>query len=262
MLSLKGVTKTFFSGTINQRLALDNVDLELKKGDFCVIIGSNGAGKSTLLNAIIGKIELDKGTVAIDKQILNGQPFYQRAALLSRVFQDPMVGTAPSMTIAENMQLAMSRGRGKRRRRLVPAISKSLRKIIHDKLAVLQIGLEDRLDTPVSFLSGGQRQSLSLIMAVSNQPKLLLLDEHTAALDPRATELVMEATVRSIEASKITTIMVTHNMNHAVTYGNRIIMMNEGRITADISHSARQVVTVEELIGRFKVKSDRMLLNI
>ena len=258
MLQASAIKKTFFPGSPDEKKALDGVDLDLDKGDFCVVIGSNGAGKTCLLNAISGNLVPDSGRVVIGGKDVSRLAVHKRAAYLARVFQDPMAGTAASMTVAENLLLADLRGK---RKGLKTGLTKDRRKTYRKRLALLGLGLEDRLDTPVELLSGGQRQSLSLIMAVGNSPQLLLLDEHTAALDPRTAEIVLRATVRTVEHYQLTTLMVTHNMQHAVDYGNRIILMASGRIKLTIQGKEKENTTVADLVSRFSVKDDRILLR-
>ena len=258
-VKVREVSKTFNPGTVRQKQALHGITFELEKGDFAVVIGSNGAGKSTLLNAIAGEIPIDSGQIAVSGEGLQQRPAYRRAAFISRVFQDPMLGTAAPLTIEENLAVASRRGL---RRRPLWSIRKSDRDLFRERLAGLGLGLESRLSDPVQLLSGGQRQSLTLVMATLSDPRLLLLDEHTAALDPRAAGLVMKATIDTVERSLITTLMVTHNMEHAVSCGNRLIMMHEGRIILDAAGEEKQKLTVQELVDRFHaVVSDRMLLN-
>lgn len=258
MLCVSDARKIFYAGTADERRALDGVDLTLEQGDFCVVIGSNGAGKSSLLNAVSGKLPLDEGRIEINGDDLTRLPVHRRAAHIARVFQDPMIGTAPSMSVAENMLLAELRGH---RPRLVPGLTAKRRAAFKERLAVVGLGLEERLDTQVGLLSGGQRQSLSLVMAVSTKPDLLLLDEHTAALDPRTADLVMQATVAAIKAYGLTALMVTHNMQHAVDYGNRLIMMDAGRIRLSLAGADKVDVSVENLIGRFHEKADWIMLQ-
>ena len=242
----------------DEKVALDGLSLSLERGDFAVVIGSNGAGKSTMMNAISGALMLDKGSIHIAGEDVTAMPVHARARHVARVFQDPMKGTAATMTIAENMLLAeMRQNRARLRRGLTPARRDTYR----EHLSYLGLGLEDRLDTPVSLLSGGQRQSLSLVMAVSGEPDILLLDEHTAALDPRTADLVLNATLRAVTALKLTTMMVTHNMAHAIDYGNRIIMLDAGRVLLELTGEDKARATVPDLIGHFSVKSDRMLLG-
>jgi putative tryptophan/tyrosine transport system ATP-binding protein len=258
MLVVSNARKTFHAGTPDERRALAGIDVRLEEGDFCIVIGSNGAGKSTLLNAVAGKQRLDSGTVSIDGEDVSGLPVHRRARFIARVFQDPMVGTAPSMTIAENLLLAELRGKPARLKR---GLTRERRQAYRDRLASLGLDLERRLDAPVASLSGGQRQSLALLMAVSTNPRLLLLDEHTAALDPRTADAVMRATVEAISEHRLTALMVTHNMSHAVSYGNRLIMMDQGAIHLEIAGPEKKRVTINDLISRFHVKSDRMVLQ-
>ncbi|MBN9234121.1 MULTISPECIES: ABC transporter ATP-binding protein [Phyllobacteriaceae] len=257
MLEIKSARKIFFKGQADEKIALDGLSLSLKTGDFGVVIGSNGAGKSSMLNAISGALVLDSGRVQINETDVTGMPVHKRATKLARVFQDPMKGTAASMTVAENMLLADLRSQ---KRRLRQGLNATRLAAYKERLSLLGLGLENRLDTRVELLSGGQRQSLSLIMAVGGEPELLLLDEHTAALDPRTADIVMKATIRAVEALKLTTLMVTHNMQHAVDYGNRILMLDAGKVRLEIGGDEKKQTTVADLIGHFAVKSDRMLL--
>lgn len=257
MLEIRSARKVFYRGQPDEKVALDGLDLSLATGEFGVVIGSNGAGKSSMLNAISGALPLDSGKILINGDNVTNVPVHKRAARLSRVFQDPMRGTAASMTVAENMLLAELRASKRRLRRGLTAARLAAYK---ERLSVLGLGLENRLDTRVDLLSGGQRQSLSLIMAVGGSPELLLLDEHTAALDPRTADVVMQATVRAVEALKLTTLMVTHNMQHAVDFGSRIFMLSAGRVRLDISGEEKASITVPDLIEHFSVKTDRMLL--
>lgn len=257
-LRLRGVSKTFHKGSADERIALDQVDLDLSDGSFVVVIGSNGAGKSTLLNVISGALPLDAGSLAIDGQELAGRSEQARAALISRVMQDPMRGTLPTMTIEENLALADMRFHG---RSLAPALNARRRERYAQALAGFGLGLEGRLGTRVGLLSGGQRQVLALAMAVLNPPRVLLLDEHTAALDPRTAELVMRATLHAIEAARLTTMMITHNMQHAIDYGNRLIMMDAGRVRLDLGGDDKRTQTVDSLVRRFHLANDKMLLS-
>ena len=227
MLKINGVYKTFNRGTINEKRALNGVDLELNEGDFVTIIGGNGAGKSTLLNSICGVFPVDSGSIVIDGKDVTRLPEHKRAKYLGRVFQDPMMGTAADMWIEENMSLAYRRGMS---RGLKWAITSKERKMYREMLSQLGLGLEDRLSSKVGLLSGGQRQALTLLMAVMRKPKLLLLDEHTAALDPKTAETVLELSEKFISEGNLTTLMITHNMKDAITHGNRLIMMHEGRV--------------------------------
>lgn len=258
MLKIDSARKTFFAGTPDEKVALDGLTLSLDRGDFAIVIGSNGAGKSTMLNAISGALPLDSGTVEIAEDDVTRMPVHDRARHVARVFQDPMKGTAAGMTIAENMLLAELR---QSKARLKPGLTSARLKVYREQLSYLKLGLEDRLETQVSLLSGGQRQSLSLIMAVMGEPDLLLLDEHTAALDPRTASLVLDATLRAVEALKLTTLMVSHNMQHAVDYGNRILMLDSGKVKLDIRGEEKAASTVASLTDHFSVKTDRMLLG-
>jgi putative tryptophan/tyrosine transport system ATP-binding protein len=259
MLEISGARKVFFPGSADKKVALDGLNLSLAPGDFVIVIGSNGAGKSTMLNVISGALMLDEGRIVINGDDVTTMPVNRRARHVARVFQDPMKGTAASMTIAENMLLAEMRQHPPRLRRgLTPARRAAYR----EQVSYLHLGLEDRLDTQVALLSGGQRQSLSLVMAVSGQPDVLLLDEHTAALDPRTADLVLDATLRAVNALKLTTLMVTHNMQHAIDYGNRLVMLDAGQIKLDLAGAEKAGATVSDLVGYFSVKSDRMLLQI
>lgn len=258
MLEVTEARQVFFRGLPDEKVALDGLNLTLASGDFGIVIGSNGAGKSTLLNAIAGAQRLDSGRVVINGEDVTQMPVHRRARRVARVFQDPMKGTAASMTIAENMLLAEMR---RTPPRLRIGLTAARRDRYREQLSYLGLGLESRLDTPVSLLSGGQRQSLSLVMAVSDTPDLLLLDEHTAALDPRTAQLVLDATLRAVSALKLTTLMVTHNMAHAIAYGNRIIMLDAGRVVRELTGAEKANATVPQLVDYFSVKSDRMLLG-
>ena len=264
MLDISNVTKTFNAKTVNERVALNNISLHLEDDDFVTVIGGNGAGKSTLLNAIAGVWPVDSGNIVVDGTDLSGIPEYKRAALLGRVFQDPMMGTAGTMQIEENLALAARRGK---KRTLKPGITKEERALFRDRLADLGLGLENRMTAKVGLLSGGQRQALTLLMATLNKPKLLLLDEHTAALDPRTAAKVLELSEKIIRENRLMTLMVTHNMKDAIRYGNRLIMMNEGRVILDISGEEKKQLTIELLMDAFAKASgesfvnDRMLLS-
>ncbi|SNU00360.1 putative ABC transport system ATP-binding protein [Ruaniaceae bacterium KH17] len=262
MLTLDGISKTFFPGTVNERTALDDVDLHLEQSEFVTVIGSNGAGKSTLLNVVSGSYRADTGTVTIDGHNVTKLNDHQRARYIGRVFQNPSAGTAPHMTIEENLAMAFERGQ---RRLLRKGVTRAKRADFREHLAVLEQGLEDRLKDWVGLLSGGQRQSLSLLMATFSQPDILLLDEHTAALDPQRAELVTRLTGELVEKQQLTTLMVTHNMEHALRLGSRLIMMHGGRIILDVSGEKKQSMTVPDLLAEFeKVKSevsDRTLLQ-
>lgn len=263
MLKIEQISKTFFPGTVNERRALVEVDLELAEGDFVTVIGSNGAGKSTLLNAVAGRYFVDTGTIRIDGRTVNRLKEYQRARYVGRVFQDPMAGTAPNLTIEQNLALALRRGQ---RRGLGLALGASQRERFRRELATLELGLEDRLTAKVGLLSGGQRQALSLLMSGFTQPQILLLDEHTAALDPQRAALVTSLTERIVAQGGLTTLMVTHNMEQALRLGNRLIMMHEGRIVFQASAEHKRELTVPMLLDEFaKIKGasfdDRALLN-
>ena len=250
MLELKNISKTFHAGTPNERVALSDVSLCLPKGDFVTVIGGNGAGKSTLMNAISGVFLADSGSIVIDGQDITFAPEHKRAKFIGRLFQDPMKGTAPSMTIAENLALAYKQASGLGFR---VGIGKKLMDIFRERLALLELGLEDRLKTKMGLLSGGQRQAVTLLMATICTPKLLMLDEHTAALDPTTGEKVLRLTQEIIEKDKITTIMVTHNITSALALGNRTIMVENGKIVLDLTGDVRRDMTVEALMDRFKI---------
>ncbi len=264
MLQVKGVYKTFNKGTVNEKRALNGVDLTLSEGDFVTIIGGNGAGKSTLLNSICGVFPVDKGSITIDGTDVTKLPEHKRAKYLGRVFQDPMMGTAADMWIEENMSLAYRRGK---RRGLKWAITGKERSQYRYMLSQLGLGLENRLSSKVGLLSGGQRQALTLLMAVMQKPKLLLLDEHTAALDPKTAETVLNLSDKFIAEGKLTAMMITHNMKDAITHGNRLIMMHEGRIIYNVSGEEKKKLTVDDLLKKFadlsgeEFANDRALLN-
>ena len=248
MLELKNISKTFFPGTVHEKTALDNLSLTLHEGDFVTVIGGNGAGKSTMLNAIAGTFSVDSGSILIDGKDVTRLPEFKRAALLGRVFQDPMMGSAGDMWIEENLALAARRGS---RRTFKWGISRAEREEYRALLAPLGLGLEDRLTTKVGLLSGGQRQALTLLMASLKKPKLLLLDEHTAALDPKTAAKVLELSDRIVAENGLTTMMVTHNMKDAIAHGNRLIMMDAGRVVLDISGREKQKLTVPDLLALF-----------
>ncbi len=264
MLELKNISKTFNAGTINEKRALKGIDLTLNDGDFVTVIGGNGAGKSTLLNAICGTWHIDSGSIVIDGQNITNDPEHKRAKYLGRVFQDPMMGTAADMEIQENLALAKRRGKA---RGLSWGISKKEREEYRELLSTLGLGLEDRMTSKVGLLSGGQRQAVTLLMAAMSEPKLLLLDEHTAALDPKTAEKVLEITEDIVNKNRLTTLMITHNMRDAITHGNRLIMMHEGRIIVDVSGEEKKNLTVEDLLGLFtkasgkEFASDRAILS-
>lgn len=258
MLEVKGLTKIFHPGTVNEMVALSDVSLTLEQGDYVAVIGGNGAGKSTLLNCIAGVYPSDAGTILIDGRDVTNMPEYSRAQFLGRVFQDPMMGTAGDMWLEENLALALRRGK---LRSLSWGISHAEREKFKSKLAGLNLGLEGRLRTKVKLLSGGQRQALTLVMATLQKPKLLLLDEHTAALDPRTAVKVMEITDKIIEKNNLTTMMVTHNMHDAIHHGNRLIMMYEGKIVVDVKGQEKKSLTVPELLARFEDASGDSFAN-
>lgn len=264
MLSLQNITKVFYPGTINEKVAIDDLSLDLEEGDFVTIIGGNGAGKSTTLNAIAGVWPLDEGKVIIDGVDITKLPEYKRAKYIGRVFQDPMTGTAANMQIEENLALAARRGK---RRTLKWSITSSERKQFKELLATLDLGLEERMTAKVGLLSGGQRQAVTLLMATMNKPKLLLLDEHTAALDPKTAAKVLELTDKVVSQNKLTALMVTHNMKNAIQYGNRLIMMNHGKIILDVKGEEKKNLTVEMLLEQFakasgtEFSNDRALLG-
>ena len=252
MLELKNIHKTFNPGTINEKVALNGVDLKVEEGDFITVIGGNGAGKSTMLNAVAGVWPVDEGSIEIDGNDVTGLPDYKRANLIGRVFQDPMTGTAATMEIEENLALAYRRGT---KRTLRWGITHKEKQLFREKLEILQLGLEDRMTAKVGLLSGGQRQALTLLMATLVKPKILLLDEHTAALDPKTAEKVLTATEKVVQKDNLTTLMITHNMKDAITHGNRLIMMNEGRVILDIKGEEKKNLTVEDLLHQFSVTS-------
>ena len=248
MLDLNDVCVTFHAGTVNERKALDHVSLHLDRGEFVCVLGTNGAGKSTLLNAVSGTLSADSGTITLDGMDLTRQPEHKRARYIGRLFQDPMKGTAPDMSIVENLGLAYSRGK---RMTLSRAIQKKDRQLFHDRLSQLGLGLEDRMNQPVGLLSGGQRQALPLLMATIGTPKLLLLDEHTAALDPNTAAQVMKLTDQIIHENQITTLMITHNLRQALEYGTKTLIMNEGKIVRVLEGEEKKQTSVEELLQMY-----------
>ena len=264
MLEIKEIWKTFNAGTVNEKQALRGVSLTLNDGDFCTVIGGNGAGKSTMLNAVAGTFPVDAGTISIGGTDVTHLPEFKRAKFIGRVFQDPMMGTAPTMQIIENLALAARRGQN---RGLKWGITKAEKERYQELLHGLDLGLEDRLTSKVGLLSGGQRQALTLLMASLQKPKLLLLDEHTAALDPKTAAKVLEATQRIVEKDHLTTMMITHNMRDAIAYGNRLVMMYDGRIVVDVSGEEKKHLTVEQLLNLFSQASgsdeadDKLLLS-
>ena len=261
MLTLSHISKTFNPGTVNEKKALTDISLHLDAGDFATIIGANGAGKSTLFNAIGGSFLADSGTIVLDGEDITFKPEYRRARCIGRLFQDPMSGSAPGMTIEENLALASGHGGW------LSHLGNADRELFREKLAQLGMGLEDRLRQPVGLLSGGQRQALTLMMATIVPPKLLLLDEHTAALDPGTAEKVLELTKKIVAENKLTCLMITHNMQSALELGNRTLMMDSGRIILDVGGGERSSLTVNDLLERFKagvgkaLDNDRMLLS-
>ncbi len=248
MLKIDNIYKTFHPGTPNEKTALAGLSLHLREGDFVTVIGGNGAGKSTMLNAIAGVWPVDEGAISIGGVDMTRLPEHKRAAYIGRVFQDPMMGTAATMQIEENLALALRRGQ---HRGLRTGITKAERADYVQRLKILDLDLENRLTSKVGLLSGGQRQALTLLMATLKKPQLLLLDEHTAALDPKTAAKVLDATDRIVNEYHLTTLMITHNMRDAITHGNRLIMMSEGRIVVDVSGEEKQKLTVEDLLGLF-----------
>ena len=264
MLKIDHIVKVFNAGTVNEKTALNGLTLHLDEGDFCTVIGGNGAGKSTMLNAVAGVFQVDQGSIVIDGIDVTKLPEHKRAKYIGRVFQDPMTGTAATMQIEENLALAKSRGK---KRSLRPGITKAEREEYKELLKILDLGLEDRLTSKVGLLSGGQRQALTLLMASLVKPKLLLLDEHTAALDPKTAAKVLEATEKIVNRDHLTTLMITHNMKDAIAHGNRLIMMKDGQVILNISGEEKKKLTVEDLLEKFNTASgeefsnDRMILG-
>ena len=264
MLKVQNIFKTFNAGTVNEKVALRGLNLELKPGDFVTVIGGNGAGKSTLLNSVAGVFGVDEGKILIDGVDVTHLPEYKRAKYIGRVFQDPMMGTAANMQIEENLALAARRGKP---RTLKIGITKAEREEYREKLRILDLGLEDRMTAKVGLLSGGQRQALTLLMATLQKPKLLLLDEHTAALDPKTAAKVLDATEKIVSKDNLTTLMITHNMRDAIAHGNRLVMMYDGRIVVDVSGEEKKNLTVEQLLNLFSKASgsdeadDKLLLS-
>ncbi len=264
MLKLENIWKTFNPGTINEKVALHDLSLTMEEGDFVTVIGGNGAGKSTMLNAVAGVFGVDSGKIVIDGVDVTNLPEYKRAKYIGRVFQDPMMGTAATMQIEENLALAARRGQS---RTLRSGITRAERESYMEQLKILGLGLENRMTTKVGLLSGGQRQALTLLMATLQRPKLLLLDEHTAALDPKTAAKVLDATQRIVEKDNLTTLMITHNMRDAIAYGNRLIMMYEGHVVVDVSGEEKKKLTVEQLLNLFSQASgsdevdDKMVLS-
>lgn len=261
MLSLKDIRMVFFKGTPDEKIALNNLSLDVNDGDFVTIIGANGAGKSTLFNAIAGTYLTDEGRIVLDDRDITAMPEHKRASFIGRLFQDPMKGSAPGMSIEENLALAAGHGGW------LSSVSKKDKALFREKLALLDMGLEDRMNQQVGLLSGGQRQALTLMMATINPPKILLLDEHTAALDPGTAEKVLSLTTQIVNENKITCLMITHNMQSALELGNRTIMMDSGRVIYDVANRERDGLTVTDLLEKFKssvgqsLDNDRMLLS-
>ena len=266
MLQLNDLHKTFNPGTVNEKVALNGVSLQMEAGDFATIVGSNGAGKSTLFNAITGGFIADEGSILLGGQDITFAPEHQRSKVIGHLFQDPLKGTAPNMTIEENLALAYLRA-GTAPNAIFSRISRKDKALFREKLALLDMGLEDRMKQPVGLLSGGQRQALTLLMAVMKKPKVLLLDEHTAALDPKTAAKVLELSDRFVAEGNLTTLMVTHNMKDAIAHGNRLIMMNAGKIVFDISGEEKKRLTVDDLLHAFTLSTaeefanDRILLS-
>ena len=266
MLQLNDLHKTFNPGTVNEKVALNGVSLHMEAGDFATIVGSNGAGKSTLFNAITGGFIADEGSILLGGQDITFAPEHQRSKVIGHLFQDPLKGTAPNMTIEENLALAYLRA-GTAPHAIFSRISRKDKEIFREKLALLDMGLEDRMKQPVGLLSGGQRQALTLLMASLKQPKLLLLDEHTAALDPKTADKVLALSDQIVQENNLTTLMITHNMKDAIAHGNRLIMMDAGRVVVDISGEDKKKLTVPDLLALFSRASgsdeanDKMLLS-
>ncbi|MGB3160211.1 ABC transporter ATP-binding protein [Carnobacterium sp.] len=258
ILTLKGISKTFYLGTPNQNNVLNNLNLTVKKGDFITIIGGNGSGKSTLLNSIAGTFLIDKGSIKIKEKEMNKLKEEKRASLIGRVFQDPLMGTAPRMTVSENLSIAYRRGQ---KRTLKKGSTSNERLYFKTLLKKLDLGLEKRLDSEMGLLSGGQRQAIALLMATMNQPELLLLDEHTAALDPKTASVVLELTRKRIEEENLTALMITHNMQDALNYGNRLIMLDKGQVIIDLSGEDKQDLTVAEVLGLFQKRTENRLVS-
>ena len=264
MLEIRNISKTFNPGTINEKKALSDLSLTLKDGDFVTVIGGNGAGKSTLLNAVAGVWPVDCGSILLDGEDITALPEHKRAKYIGRVFQDPMMGTAPNMQMEENLALALRRGQ---KRGLRWGVTKAERQVYREKLKTLGLGLEDRMTVKVGLLSGGQRQALTLLMASLRKPKLLLLDEHTAALDPATAAKVLELSDRIVAENQLTALMITHNMTDAIKHGNRLIMMDQGRIILDIEGEDKKHLTKKDLMDKFaqvagyQLDSDETLLT-
>ena len=258
MISLNGCTKHFNKGSVNEVRALDTISLDISDGDFVTVIGSNGAGKSTLLNAVAGSFFLDAGTISIDDKDVTGWPEYKRATLIARVFQDPLLGTCPSATIEQNLALAVRRGK---KRGFGRGVKAKERDRFRQELKKIGLGLENRLQDGVGLLSGGQRQALTMLMATLVRPKVLLLDEHIAALDPKTASQILTLTSEIIASQELTTMMITHNMRHAITFGNRLIMLHQGRVILDVKGEKKADLSVEDLLEQFYLVQGEELAN-
>lgn len=258
MISLSQCTKYFHKGSVNEVKALSDIDVKIEDGDFATVIGSNGAGKSTLLNAVAGGFFLDSGKISIGSQDVTRWPEYKRAKLIARVFQDPLLGTCPSATIEQNLALALKRGK---RRGFGPGVRARDRKHFREELSKIGLGLEDRLQDHVGLLSGGQRQALTMLMATLVRPEVLLLDEHIAALDPKTATQILSLTKDIIASQKLTALMITHNMRHAITFGNRLIMLHQGRIILDVQGEGKMNLSVEDLLEQFYIVQGEELAN-
>lgn len=258
LLSIEGIHKTFEIGTVNENHVLKGLDLEVKEGDFISVIGGNGAGKSTLMNILAGNLSVDEGDLLLEGKSIKNLSVRKRAKDIARVFQDPKMGTASRLTIEENMAIALRRGKG---RGLGWGVREKDRELFRTALEELNNGLENRLKVPTQYLSGGQRQALTLVMASLVKPKLLLLDEHTAALDPKTSQMVMNLTQKIVENHQLTTLMITHDMNHAIEYGNRLIMLYQGKVVVDVQGEEKKNLTVEELLHLFHKNSGQALVS-
>jgi putative tryptophan/tyrosine transport system ATP-binding protein len=258
MLQIRNLLKVFNKGTVSENTVFDDLSLDIRDGDFITIIGSNGAGKSTLLNIISGSIETDEGLLTLDEKEISNLPEHKRTRFMGRVFQNPAMGTSPSMTILENLSMAYNKGK---KFGISLGISKKNTPYFKELLSKLNLGLEDKLHTKVGLLSGGQRQALSLLMAAMSNPSLLLLDEHTAALDPKTSETIIELTENIVKDKNITTLMVTHNLNHAIKLGNRLIMMHRGKVILDIDGEEKKNLTIEKLLGYFDKMQSKDLIS-
>ena len=258
LLSIEGIHKTFEAGTVNENHVLKGLDLQVEEGDFISVIGGNGAGKSTLMNILAGNLVVDEGDILLDGNSIKNTSVRKRAKDIARVFQDPKMGTASRLTIEENMAIAQRRGQS---RGLGWGVREKDREFFREALKELNIGLENRLKVDTQYLSGGQRQALTLVMAALVKPKLLLLDEHTAALDPKTSEMVMELTQKIVESHDLTTLMITHDMHHAIKYGNRLIMLYQGKIVVDVKGEEKKNLTVEDLMHLFQKNSGETLVS-